>query len=117
MPDGKAITRLVGGAQLGLRVPCSSCASLPGALPAGFPEPVCCCRLPRGRIQESEVTGAGWYPLAAAERFVGQRIGRAVSVPPDRLTGLRMDLWPTESRPSPDAPDPALVRLVRSVRR
>jgi 8-oxo-dGTP pyrophosphatase MutT (NUDIX family) len=35
-----------------------------------------------GRIQESEVTGAGWYPLAVAERLVGHRIGRAVSAPP-----------------------------------
>ena len=35
-----------------------------------------------GRIQESEVTGAGWYPLAEAERLVGHRIGRAVSAPP-----------------------------------
>jgi hypothetical protein len=40
-----------------------------------------------GRIQESEVTGAGWYPLAVAERLVGHRIGRAVSAPQDRLTG------------------------------
>jgi hypothetical protein len=32
-----------------------------------------------GRIQESEVTGASWYPLAVAERLVGQRIGRADS--------------------------------------
>ncbi|MEV0143721.1 MULTISPECIES: NUDIX domain-containing protein [unclassified Nonomuraea] len=31
-----------------------------------------------GRIQESEVTGAGWYPFAEAERLVGQRIARAV---------------------------------------
>jgi 8-oxo-dGTP pyrophosphatase MutT (NUDIX family) len=31
-----------------------------------------------GRIQESEVKGAGWYPLAVAERAVGDRIGRAV---------------------------------------
>jgi hypothetical protein len=54
------------------------------------------CRLPRGRIQESEVTGAGWYPLAAAELLVGQRIRRAVSVPPDRLTGLRMTPLPME---------------------
>lgn len=42
-----------------------------------------------GRIQESEVTGAGWYPLAEAERLVGHRIGRAVSAPPGRLTGPR----------------------------
>ncbi|WP_203982797.1 NUDIX hydrolase [Sphaerisporangium rufum] len=34
-----------------------------------------------GRIQESEVGGAAWYPLAAAERLVGTRIARAVSVP------------------------------------
>jgi 8-oxo-dGTP pyrophosphatase MutT (NUDIX family) len=30
-------------------------------------------------IQESEVRGAGWYPLAVAERLVGHRIGRAGS--------------------------------------
>ena len=35
-----------------------------------------------GRIQESEVNGASWYPLDVAERLVGQRIGRAVSAPP-----------------------------------
>lgn len=34
-----------------------------------------------GRIQESEVTGAGWYPLDLAERLVGHRIGRAISAP------------------------------------
>ncbi|WP_372412705.1 NUDIX hydrolase [Streptomyces luteireticuli] len=34
-----------------------------------------------GRIQESEVTGAGWYPVALAERLVGRRIARAVSAP------------------------------------
>lgn len=34
-----------------------------------------------GRIQESEVTGTGWYPLDAAERPVGRRITRAVGVP------------------------------------
>jgi 8-oxo-dGTP pyrophosphatase MutT (NUDIX family) len=34
-----------------------------------------------GIIQECEVTGAGWYPLAEAERLVGGRIGRAVSMP------------------------------------
>ncbi|TMR09278.1 NUDIX domain-containing protein [Nonomuraea turkmeniaca] len=41
-----------------------------------------------GRIQESEVKGAGWYPLAEAERVVGRRIARAVSAegcPPDAL--------------------------------
>ena len=38
-----------------------------------------------GRIQESEVTSARWYSLAEAERLAGHRIGRAVSVPPDRL--------------------------------
>lgn len=32
-----------------------------------------------GRIQESEVTGAAWYPLAEAARLVGHRIARAVS--------------------------------------
>jgi 8-oxo-dGTP pyrophosphatase MutT (NUDIX family) len=38
-----------------------------------------------GPIQESEVRGAGWYPLAAAEQLVGRRIGRAVcGVRPDR---------------------------------
>lgn len=34
-----------------------------------------------GRIQESEVTGAGWYPLEVAERLVGHRIRRAVTAP------------------------------------
>ncbi|MFE4333280.1 NUDIX hydrolase [Streptomyces sp. NPDC056831] len=34
-----------------------------------------------GRIQESEVTGAGWYPVALAERLVGHRIARAISAP------------------------------------
>jgi 8-oxo-dGTP pyrophosphatase MutT (NUDIX family) len=37
-----------------------------------------------GRIQESEVTGADWYPLAVAERLVGHRIGRALSAPSSR---------------------------------
>lgn len=32
-----------------------------------------------GRIQESEVTGAAWYPLDLAERLVGPRIARAVT--------------------------------------
>ena len=34
-----------------------------------------------GPIQESEVTGAGWYPLQVAERRVGPRIARAVRAP------------------------------------
>ncbi|GAA1237165.1 NUDIX hydrolase [Streptomyces rhizosphaericus] len=34
-----------------------------------------------GQIQEAEVTGAAWYPLADAERLVGHRIARAVSRP------------------------------------
>ncbi|MCM3920298.1 NUDIX domain-containing protein [Frankia sp. AiPs1] len=34
-----------------------------------------------GRIQESEVHGAAWYPLAVAERLVGHRIARAVRAP------------------------------------
>lgn len=34
-----------------------------------------------GRIQECEVTGAGWYQIAEAEQLVGHRIGRAVSMP------------------------------------
>ncbi|WP_028649040.1 NUDIX hydrolase [Nocardiopsis sp. CNT312] len=34
-----------------------------------------------GCIQESEVTGADWYPLAEAERLVGHRIARAVRGP------------------------------------
>lgn len=34
-----------------------------------------------GLIQESEVRGAAWYPLAEAERLVGNRIARAVSAP------------------------------------
>ncbi|THC43120.1 NUDIX domain-containing protein [Streptomyces sp. A1499] len=32
-----------------------------------------------GRIQESEVSGAAWYPLDVAERLVGPRIARAVT--------------------------------------
>ncbi|WP_406245169.1 NUDIX domain-containing protein [Streptomyces anulatus] len=32
-----------------------------------------------GQIQEAEVTGAAWVPLADAERLVGPRIARAVS--------------------------------------
>ncbi|MFE5300664.1 hypothetical protein [Streptomyces sp. NPDC056632] len=32
-------------------------------------------------LQESEVTGAGWYPLEEAERLVGHRIRRAVTAP------------------------------------
>lgn len=38
-----------------------------------------------GRIQESEVTGAAWYPLDLAERIVGPRIARAVTT----STGIR----------------------------
>ena len=34
-----------------------------------------------GDIQESEVTGAAWYPLDVAERLVGPRIARAVNAP------------------------------------
>lgn len=34
-----------------------------------------------GRMQESEVTSAAWYPLDVAERLVGARIGRAVGGP------------------------------------
>ncbi|WP_410631310.1 NUDIX domain-containing protein [Amycolatopsis sp. cmx-4-83] len=34
-----------------------------------------------GDIQESEVTGAAWYPFAVAERRVGPRIARAISGP------------------------------------
>lgn len=34
-----------------------------------------------GRIQESEVSGASWYPVALAERLVGPRIARAISAP------------------------------------
>ncbi|MFB7591958.1 NUDIX hydrolase [Streptomyces sp. NPDC056169] len=34
-----------------------------------------------GRIQESEVTGAGWYALDVAERLVGRRIARAIGAP------------------------------------
>ncbi|MGW3168324.1 NUDIX hydrolase [Streptomyces sp. NPDC001142] len=34
-----------------------------------------------GQIQESEVTGAGWYPLSKAARLVGHRIQRAPVVP------------------------------------
>ncbi|MFJ2419187.1 NUDIX hydrolase [Streptomyces brevispora] len=38
-----------------------------------------------GCIQESEVTGAAWYPLDVAERLVGPRIARAVTT----STGIR----------------------------
>ncbi|MBR8742586.1 NUDIX hydrolase [Nocardiopsis sp. MG754419] len=31
-----------------------------------------------GRVQGSEVGGAGWYPLAEAERLVGSRIAHAI---------------------------------------
>jgi 8-oxo-dGTP pyrophosphatase MutT (NUDIX family) len=34
-----------------------------------------------GRVQESEVRNAGWYPLTVAERLVGHRIRRAVTAP------------------------------------
>jgi 8-oxo-dGTP pyrophosphatase MutT (NUDIX family) len=34
-----------------------------------------------GRIQETEVTGAGWYPVDLADRLVGHRIARAISAP------------------------------------
>ncbi|MGC4856856.1 NUDIX hydrolase [Micromonospora sp. DT4] len=34
-----------------------------------------------GRIQESEVRGAKWYPLSVAEGLVGHRITRAVAAP------------------------------------
>ncbi|QIS76287.1 NUDIX domain-containing protein [Streptomyces sp. DSM 40868] len=34
-----------------------------------------------GQLQESEVTGAGWYPLAEAARPVGHRIQRAAAIP------------------------------------
>jgi 8-oxo-dGTP pyrophosphatase MutT (NUDIX family) len=34
-----------------------------------------------GRIQQSEVRGAAWYPLTVAERLVGDRIARAVTAP------------------------------------
>lgn len=34
-----------------------------------------------GHIQESEVSGASWYPLPQAERIVGHRITRAVNPP------------------------------------
>ncbi|WP_331758787.1 NUDIX domain-containing protein (plasmid) [Nocardia sp. NBC_01377] len=32
-----------------------------------------------GNIQESEVAGAGWYPIELAERVVGPRIARAIN--------------------------------------
>ncbi len=35
-----------------------------------------------GRVQESEVHGAAWYPLAVAERLVGHRIARAAGGSP-----------------------------------
>ncbi len=37
-----------------------------------------------GRIQESEVRGAAWYPLTVAEGLVGHRIARAVAAPAGR---------------------------------
>jgi 8-oxo-dGTP pyrophosphatase MutT (NUDIX family) len=37
-----------------------------------------------GSIQECEVTDAGWYLLAEAERLVGHRIARALSMPTRR---------------------------------
>jgi 8-oxo-dGTP pyrophosphatase MutT (NUDIX family) len=40
-----------------------------------------------GRIQESEVRSAGWYPLAVAERVVGHRIARGVSAAGRRPVG------------------------------
>ena len=33
-----------------------------------------------GCLQETEVSGGGWYPLAAAEHLVGTRIARAVTI-------------------------------------
>jgi 8-oxo-dGTP pyrophosphatase MutT (NUDIX family) len=36
---------------------------------------------PVGRVQESEVAAAAWYPLAQAERLVGSRIARATMAP------------------------------------
>lgn len=40
-----------------------------------------------GRIQESEVTGAGWYPLSEAARRVGHRIQRAAAIPGPAVGG------------------------------
>ncbi|GAB3726946.1 NUDIX hydrolase [Nocardiopsis nanhaiensis] len=34
-----------------------------------------------GRIQESEVAAAAWYPMAEAERLVGSRIARVTMAP------------------------------------
>ena len=34
-----------------------------------------------GRVQESEVTSAAWYPLDVAERLVGRRVARVSSAP------------------------------------
>lgn len=40
-----------------------------------------------GRVQESEVTSAAWYPLDEAERLVGRRVARAPA-PSGRTPGL-----------------------------
>ncbi|MEU6092751.1 NUDIX domain-containing protein [Streptomyces sp. NPDC047085] len=52
-----------------------------GAPPPGHRYAFTTARGEVGRIQESEVTGTGWYPLELAERVVGNRIARAVSTP------------------------------------
>ena len=53
-----------------------------------------------GRIQESEVTGAGWYPLAEAERLVGHRVGRASSAPPPWKPSAEAPATSMTARPS-----------------
>jgi 8-oxo-dGTP pyrophosphatase MutT (NUDIX family) len=40
-----------------------------------------------GSIQESEVTGASWYPLAVAEHRVGHRISRAITTTATSVVG------------------------------
>ncbi|MEV4830604.1 NUDIX domain-containing protein [Micromonospora sp. NPDC049257] len=47
----------------------------------GFSFVAASARTDVGRIQESEVRGARWYPLSVAEQLVGHRIARAVTTP------------------------------------
>ncbi len=42
-----------------------------------------------GQVQESEVEGAGWYPLDVAERLVGPYVKRAVTAPLERRAEQR----------------------------
>lgn len=61
------------------------------------------------------MTGAGWYPLAEAERLVVHRIGRAVTAPPPRPAGARWLLPPFAGlRDPPRAPRRRNVGGVRT---